>query len=66
MSDSPETKAARTLGKLGAAKGGKAAAASMSKRKRKRRAQAAARARWAKWRAQQAAYQSSAGVAIKP
>lgn len=63
MSDTPETKAAKLLSKLGAAKGGKAAAARMSKRKRKLRAQAAAKARWAKKR--QEACQSPTGEPIK-
>ena len=40
------TKAARTMAKLGASKGGKASAAKLTPAQRKRRAQRAARARW--------------------
>ena len=43
------TKAARTLAKLGASKGGKASAAKLTPAQRKKRARKAARARWKAW-----------------
>ena len=42
------TKAGRTLSKLGASKGGKAAAAKLTKRQRSERARKAAMVRWAR------------------
>ena len=44
------TKAGRTLAKLGASKGGKAAAAKLTKAQRSERARNAAKARWKAWR----------------
>ncbi len=50
MAEEEKSEAARLLGKLGGAKGGKARAANMTAKERSEAARKAARARWAKKR----------------
>jgi hypothetical protein len=53
MNEEEKSEAARLLGKLGGAKGGKARAAKMTPEERSESARKAAKARWAKKRQQE-------------
>jgi hypothetical protein len=53
MTEEEKSEAARLLGKLGGAKGGRARAANMSAKQRSEAARKAAQARWAKKRQQE-------------